>query len=250
MRSQAQPKGALPLYSYRRRVGLMLTVGILFFSACEKLALPEGAPLSEEEVVAGLKEALRVSTDTTVRHLNRLDGYYGDELIRILFPPDAQRLRTAIEALPRGQELIQDLVIKMNRAAEEAAAEAKPIFWNAITALTIEDGMRILKGDSVAATRYLQEKTYDSLYARYKPKIQEAMESVGAQQAWESLVDTYNNLPTTFTPIENRDLAAYVTDRALYGLFLKVGEHETRIRRDVAYRVTDLLRKVFAHATS
>lgn len=234
----------------RRLFAVVLSVSLLGLGGCEKLQIPVGEELSNEEVVAALKEALRVGTDTTVRHLNRVDGYYGDELIRILFPPDAQRLRTAIEAFPGGEQLIQDLIIKMNRAAEEAADEAKPIFWNAITALTIDDGMRILKGDSVAATRYLQEKTYDSLYARYKPKIQEAMESVGAQQAWEYLVDTYNSLPTTFTPIENRDLAAYVTDRALYGLFLKVGEHETRIRRDVEYRVTDLLRKVFAHATS
>ncbi|MEN3040416.1 MAG: DUF4197 domain-containing protein [Bacteroidia bacterium] len=224
-------------------------LSVLWLSSCEKIKLPQEDTISEEEVVAGLKEALRVSTDTTVRHLNRIDGYYGDELIRIVFPRDAWRLKAAIEALPNGEQLIQDLVIKMNRAAEEAADEAKPIFWNAISELSIQDGVAILKGDSVAATRYLREKTYDSLYARYKPKIQEAMESVGAQQAWEYLVDTYNDLPTTLNPITNRDLAAYVTDRALYGLFLKVGQHETRIRRDASFRVTDLLRRVFAHAT-
>lgn len=227
-------------------LAVLLWVG----TSCDKLQLPEGQGLTEEEIVAGLKEALRVGTDTTVRYLNRIDGYYGDTLIRILFPEEAWKVKVAIEALPGGPQLIQDLVIKMNRAAEEAAAEAKPIFWDAITALTITDGMRILKGDSVAATRYLEEKTRDSLYVRYKPKIQAAMESVGAQQAWEYIVDTYNSLPTTLTPLENRDLAAYVTDRALFGLFFKVGQHETKIRRDVRYRVTDLLQKVFAHATS
>jgi len=108
--------------------------------------------------------------------------------------------------------------------------------------------MQILKGDSTAATRYLEGQTRDSLFARYKPRIQEAMESVGAQQAWTKIVDRYNSLPTTLNPIQNRDLSAYVTDKALNGLFLKVGQHETRIRRDVSYRVTDLLRKVFAHA--
>ncbi len=231
------------------RLRLALAVTLLFAGGCEKLKLPEGQPLSDEEVVAGLKEALRVGTDTTVRYLNRLDGYYGDTLIRILFPEEAWKVKLAIEALPGGPGLIQDLVIKMNRAAEEAAAEAKPIFWDAITALTIQDGMAILKGDSVAATRYLEQRTRDSLYQRYKPKIQAAMESVGAQQAWEYIVDTYNGLPTTLTPLENRDLAAYVTNRALYGLFLKVGQHETKIRRDVRYRVTELLQKVFAHAT-
>ncbi|GIV24711.1 MAG: hypothetical protein KatS3mg026_0403 [Bacteroidia bacterium] len=228
---------------------LVLMATLLFVGGCEKINLPEGQPLSDEEVVAGLKEALRIGTDTTVRYLNRLDGYYGDTLIRILFPEEAWKVKLAIEALPGGAGLVQDLVIKMNRAAEEAAAEAKPIFWQAIAALTIQDGMAILKGDTVAATRYLRERTYDSLYARYKPKIQAAMEDVGAQQAWEYIVDTYNGLPTTLTPLENRDLAAYVTHRALYGLFLKVGQHETKIRRDVRYRVTDLLQKVFAHAT-
>ncbi|MCS7298300.1 MAG: DUF4197 domain-containing protein [Bacteroidia bacterium] len=229
----------------------LLRYGSILFLllSCEKVSLPTGEALTEEEIVAALKEALIVSTDTVVRHLNRLDGYYGDELIRILFPSDAERLRTAIEALPGGPQLIQDLILKMNRAAEEAAAEAKPIFWEAIRTLTIQEGMRLLKGDSTAATEYLKEKTTDSLYLRYKPKIQAAMEEVGAQQAWEYLVDTYNDLPTTLTPIQNRDLAAYVTERALYGLFLKIGQHETRIRRDVSYRVTDLLRRVFAHAT-
>lgn len=219
-------------------------------SSCDKVSLPDAPGLSEEEIVAGLKEALKVGTDTTVRYLNRVDGYYGDTLIRILFPEEAWKLKTAIEALPGGAQLIQDVVLKMNRAAEEAAAEAKPIFWNAITALTIQEGMRILKGDSVAATTYLRVQTQDSLYSRYKPKIQAAMEDVGAQQAWEYLVDLYNDLPTTVTPLENRDLAAHVTQKALYGLFLKIGQHETKIRRDARYRVTELLQKVFAHATS
>lgn len=223
---------------------------LIWLSGCEKLSLPAGSSLTEEEVVAGLKQALEIGTDTVTRHLNQVDGYYGDTLIRILFPEEAWKVKMAIEALPGGQALIQNLVLKMNRAAEEAADEAKPIFWQAIRDLTISEGMRILKGDSVAATRYLESQTRDSLYVRYKPRIQEAMESVGAQQAWVEIVDLYNQLPTTLTPLENRDLAAYVTDRALYGLFLKIGQHETRIRRDISYRVTDLLRKVFAQANS
>ncbi len=229
---------------------LLLGVLTLWIVGCDKLKLPEpNDTLTEEEIVAGLKEALRVGTDTVTRQLNRIDGYYRDSLIRILFPEDAQNVKRAIEALPGGQELIANLVLKMNRAAEEAADEAKPIFWQAIEALTITQGMQILKGDSTAATRYLEGQTRDSLFARYKPRIQDAMESVGAQQAWTEIVGLYNSLPTTLTPIENSDLSAYVTDRALNGLFLKIGQHETRIRRDINYRVTDLLRKVFAQAT-
>lgn len=234
------------------RLRLLLSLPVLLgLLSCDKIKIPEpNSTLTEEEIVAGLKEALQVGTDTVTRHLNRIDGYYGDSLIRILFPEDARRVKAAIEALPGGPDLIAGLIVKMNRAAEEAADEAKPIFWRAIEALTITQGMQILKGDSTAATRYLESQTRDSLFARYKPRIQEAMESVGAQQAWGEIVDLYNSLPTTFNPIENRDLSAYVTDRALYGLFLKIGQHETRIRRDVQYRVTDLLQKVFAHAGS
>ena len=228
---------------------LLLGAFTLWIASCDKVKLPDSTDtLTEEEIVAGLKEALRVGTDTVTRHLSRIDGYYGDSLIRILFPEEAWKVKMAIEALPGGEAIIADLVLKMNRAAEEAADEAKPIFWQAIEALTIMQGMQILKGDSTAATRYLEGQTRDSLFARYKPRIQEAMESVGAQQAWTEIVDRYNSLPTTLNPIQNRDLSAYVTDKALNGLFLKVGQHETRIRRDVSYRVTDLLRKVFAHA--
>jgi len=234
----------------RRRLILSLPI-LLGLLSCDKIKIPEAnATLTEEEIVAGLKEALRVGTDTVTRHLNRIDGYYGDSLIRILFPEDARKVKAAIEALPGGPDLIAGLIVKMNRAAEEAADEAKPIFWQAIEALTITQGMQILKGDSTAATRYLESQTRDSLFARYKPRIQEAMESVGAQQAWTEIVDIYNSLPTTLDSIETRDLSAYVTDRALYGLFLKIGQHETLIRRDVRYRVTELLQKVFAHAGS
>ncbi|MEN2993342.1 MAG: DUF4197 domain-containing protein [Bacteroidia bacterium] len=237
-----------PFSLSRRLILFGLAAGLPIFGGCEKVKLPLPEQLSEAEIVAGLKEALKVSTDTTVRLLNRLDGYYGDSLIRILLPPDGQNVWRAIAALPGGQDLLNDLTVRMNRAAEEAADEAKPIFWQAIEGLTITQGMQILKGDSVAATRYLREKTYDSLYVRYKPRIQEAMNQVGAQAAWEEIVNLYNSLPLV-EPIQNRDLSAYVTERALYGLFLKVGQHETKIRRDVRYRVTDLLRKVFAEAT-
>ncbi|MCS6789835.1 MAG: DUF4197 domain-containing protein [Bacteroidia bacterium] len=225
----------------------LLLLGFILAS-CEKVKLPSSNPgLTEEEIVAGLKEALRVGVDTAVHYLNQRNGYYGDSLIRILFPPQAIRIKQTIEVLPGGRALVEDVVLRMNRAAEEAAAEAKPIFRDAITNLTITEGMRILKGDSIAATRHLKEKTYDSLYHRYKPRIQHALETVGAQQAWTDLTRWYLQIfPNDSVPT---DLAAYTTDKALYGLFLKVGHHEVKIRRDVSYRVTELLRKVFAQAT-
>ncbi len=218
---------AIKSYLRSMNLRLALTATLLFVGGCEKINLPEGQPLSDEEVVAGLKEALRIGTDTTVRYLNRLDGYYGDTLIRILFPEEAWKVKLAIEALPGGAELVQDLVIKMNRAAEEAAAEAKPIFWQAIAALTIQDGMAILKGDSVAATRYLRERTYDSLYALQTQDSGgygrcRCPASVGVHRGYLQWAAYYAHAAG-----EPRPGGLCDPPRLLYGLFLKVGQHET-----------------------
>jgi hypothetical protein len=201
--------------------------------------------LSNEDVIAGLKQALTIGSDSTVVQLNKLDGYYKNELIKVLLPEDVRKIQTVVEALPGGKGLLADLVVKMNRAAEDAATEAKPIFWDAITGITIADGFSILRGDSVAATRYLSDRTYSPLNQLYKPKIQNSLQKVGAQQVFTEITTLYNNLPTTFRPIET-DLAQHVTDKALDGLFLTLGQKERDIRRDPLKRVTDLLRRVFA----
>lgn len=205
---------------------------------------PEG--LSEEEIVKGLKEALKVSSDTTTKKLHRDGGYYAKTYngvsIKIPWPKDVAKVKNTLEDIGL-DPLVDEVVKKMNRAAEDAAIKAKPIFINAITNITIQDGQAILQGNDTAATHYLRNNTADSLRTVFKPDIQASMEKVGAQQAWEEATTRYNQIP--FQEDVQTDLSAYVTARALDGLFVVVGQQERKIRMDVDARVTDLLRKVF-----
>jgi Protein of unknown function (DUF4197) len=205
--------------------------------------------ISNEEVVDGLKEALKVGTDSTVTQLNINDGYFGNALIKIPMPEYADNVVQLVNQLGGafGQQLINTVVLKMNRAAEEAAVEAKPIFVNAITGMSIQDGWNILKGADTAATGFLRSNTNESLYVLYRPYIETAMTSVGVQQAWLELSDYYNTICIFggCNPVPT-DISDHVTNKALNGLFVVVGQKETAIRNNVANRVTDLLRRVFA----
>jgi hypothetical protein len=221
--------------------------------ACEQIDdLKPNTGLSNEEVVAGLKEALKVGTDTSVKRLHKTDAYFKNELIKILLPPEAQNLKAEVEELARNPlyaipaQLVLDkanqLELQLNRAAENAAVKAKPIFWNAIRNITIADGMAILNGDSVAATRYLQQNTQNQLIEAYRPPVDSALTESGAKPTWADVVSGYNAL--TNKNVET-DLTVYTTSKALDGLFYVVGQEEARIRRDPIARVTDILRKVF-----
>jgi hypothetical protein len=234
----------------RTLVGLLITAGLVFQMGCDTAEdILNNTGLSTEEVVAGLKQALTVGTDSTTKQLNVTDGYFGNALIKIPMPDYASNVIEVVQAVPGGQQLINDVVLKMNRAAEMAAAEAKPIFWSAITGMTIQDGWNILKGTDTAATSYLRTNTTDSLYAAYRPHVEQAMTSVGVQQAWSTLSAEYNDIcaltPWLCNPVDE-DISDYVTNKALNGLFVVVGQKETDIRTNAAFRVTDLLRKVFA----
>ncbi|GIV38509.1 MAG: hypothetical protein KatS3mg033_0309 [Thermonema sp.] len=210
-------------------------------------------PLTEQEIAAGLKEALEVGISKGVEQLMKENGYYGNPSIKILLPPEAQEVESVIvRHVPQGQALIDKVVLKMNRAAEEAAKQAKPIFVDAIKQMTIVDARNILFGKADAATQYLRAKTYDRLFEAYYPQIREAMEKVGAQQAWQALAQPYNQLAAS--PLGStvgasktvpEDVSRYVTERALYGLFVKVAEEELKIREQATARITPLLQKVF-----
>jgi len=225
---------------------VVATMALFFTLSCDTLnkILPAGE-LSNDEIIKGLKEALTVGTDSTTTKLNKVDGYLGNALIKILLPPETAKIQAVANSIPFIKTLLDNLIIKMNRAAEEAAKDAAPIFVDAIKGITIADGLTILKGDSVAATRYLNERTYSSLNGLYKPKIEAALTNVGAQQAYADVINAYNDLPLV-TPIQQSDLAQHVTDKALDGLYLVIGQYETKIRKDITYRVTELLKKVFA----
>jgi hypothetical protein len=238
----------------------LMPLFLLYLVGCEALknlpinigGLPGGEP-TEGEIGSGLKEALNVGISKGVSELIKTDGYFKNELIKILLPPEAQKVQSIItKYVPGGQKQVEDAVLKMNRAAEDAANEAKPIFVNAITSMSITDAKNILFGQQTAATDYLKGKTYQSLVEAYSPKINNSLSKVGAIQAWKALADPYNkfaNSPAAALvkdakPI-NPDLGGYVTGKALDGLFLKVTDEEKNIRTNLAARTSQLLQKVF-----
>lgn len=208
--------------------------------------------LSQSEVISGLREALKVGTDTSVGRLNALNGYFTDQAVKILLPPEAQVIQQYVSIVPGGQLLIDEVVLKVNRAAEQAASQAKPIFVNAITTITIQDGFTILRGGDTAATEYLRGRTIDSLQASFTPPITQALGTpivgnISAESAYANLVNTFNQIaPFIQQPqITQNSLAAHTTRRALDGLFVKVADEEKKIRRDPLHRVTEILKRVF-----
>lgn len=236
---------------------LFFATASLSFVACTQddldKILTNPSSLTNEEIIAGLKNALNVGTDTSVSILNKLDGYYADQAVKILLPPEAEAIYTNINKVPGGNLLLEETVKKLNRAAEDAASEARPIFVNAITGMTITDGLGILNGDDTAATFYLKGKTFSPLTQAFQPKIETSLNKkivgdVSASSAYNDLVSAYNTASLNgllYPEITTNTLSEHVTQRALDGLFKKVAEEEKAIRHDPIARVTDILKKVF-----
>ncbi|MCD6013508.1 MAG: hypothetical protein K0Q79_3370 [Flavipsychrobacter sp.] len=199
--------------------------------------------LSQSEIAAGLKEALQVGAKNTTGQLSAVNGFFGNALVKILMPPEAKKVENTLRQLGFNKQ-VDDAILAMNRAAEDASKKALTIFINAIKGMTIQDGMAILKGGNNAATNYLKNKTTIELTNAFRPVIQESLDKVDATKYWSIVFTTYNQLPTTFNKI-NPDLPAYVTERALNGVFYYIAEEEAKIRQNPAARVTDLLKKVF-----
>ncbi len=199
--------------------------------------------LSTDDVAAGLKEALTVGTGKGSDFLAQRDGYF-KSIYKIALPEEAQSVCNKLRVVPGFQSVEEDVVEKINRAAEDAAVKAKPIFVQAIRQMTIADAWNILKGNDNAATQYLVRTTQQALYNEFKPVITESMEKVGALQLWSSAVNQYNQIP--FVKKANPDMSDYVTNKALDGLFKKIEEEEKDIRHNLSARTSDLLKKVFA----
>lgn len=225
----------------------------LVFHSCEELDFLKGADeLTETEIVQGLKQALTVGTDTAVSHLNKTDGYFGDAIVKILLPEEAQPVYDVINKLPGS--LVDNAILAINRAAEDAAKEATPIFVEAILSMTIDDGLTILNGTDTAATTYLRINTEQKLYDAFKPKIEASLSKdlvlgYSAEELYSDLINVYNKASlggSLYDEITTNSLSEHTTRRALRGLFIKVGDEEKLIRTDVSHRVTDLLEKVFA----
>jgi hypothetical protein len=201
-----------------------------------------GAPLSNDDIVKGLRDALSVGSKNAGSSACKTDGFYKDSLIKIPFPPDAEKVRQTAVSLGM-QKQVDDFILSMNRAAEKAAVKAAPIFLNAIASMGIDDGMKILKGPDNAATQYLQNKTSQQLHDVFLPIVKAAVDSVQVTKYWAPLVNTYNKDP--FATKVNPDLNEYVTQKALSGLFILLAAEELKIRKNPMARVDDILKKVF-----
>ncbi|MCC7244818.1 MAG: DUF4197 domain-containing protein [Saprospiraceae bacterium] len=228
---------------------LFLAFG-LFFSSCDTLQQVAKEVLSEpslDEIGRGLKEALTNGISKGAESLAKKGGYL-DGPYKILLPSNVRQVTDRLKVLPGFSNIEAELIEKINRGAEDAATEAKPIFVSAIKSMTIQDATNILMGTDNAATSYLQRTTSTQLYEKFNPKIVNSLEKVGANTLWKRAADTYNKIPMVNKI--NNDLDDYVTNEALKGLFSKVGEEEKNIRRNKTSRTSELLRKVFAKQDS
>ncbi|WP_207431777.1 DUF4197 domain-containing protein [Sabulibacter ruber] len=199
--------------------------------------------LSKEEVGAGLKEALTKGASNGSDLASQVDGYFKNPEIRIPFPPEVKNVETRLRQIGMGGE-VDKFVLALNRAAEDAAKEAKPIFVSAIKQMTIQDAFSILKGEQDAATRYLKRTTSDQLTQAFQPIIQNSLSKVNATQYYHNLISAYNKIP--LVKKVNPDLEAYATQKALDGLFVMVAKEEKAIRQNPQARTSELLKKVFS----
>lgn len=202
----------------------------------------DNTKLSEQEVAKALKEALTIGIKKGVDRVSKVDGYFKDPEIKIPMPDQAKQVEEKLRML--GQDkMVDEAIESMNRAAEDAASEAKDIFITAVKEITLQDVMNILNGEDNAATDYLEEHTRGQLVEKFKPIIKVSLEKVGATKHWNAVFTYYNKLP--FVKDVNPDLEEYVTNKAIDGLFIQIAKEEKEIRKNPAARVTDLLKKVF-----
>lgn len=201
--------------------------------------------ITNTEIVAGLKEALDQGAKTATSRLSLKDGFFGNALVKVLMPPEAKKVENTLRQIGMGA-YVDKAILSMNRAAEDATNQALPIFSSAIRSMTIMDAIGILKGNNDAATQYLKGKTNAQLTASFRPIIKASLDKVNATKYWAEVFEVYNNLPTTYNKI-NPDLSAYVTERAVAGVFVYVAEEEAKIRINPAARATDILKKVFGY---
>jgi len=199
--------------------------------------------LSNDDIVAGLKEALSVGARNSSEKLSAADGFFANAAIKVLMPEEAKKVESTLRSMGMGS-LVDKAILSMNRAAEDASKSAAPIFVDAIKSMSIQDAVGILKGSDTSATSYLKTKTTNSLTEAFRPTIEGALQKTDATKYWKDVFETYNKLPTTFNKV-NTDLTNFVTEKALTGIFYQVAIEEKNIRQNPAARVTDILKKVF-----
>ncbi len=212
-------------------------------STLETISSASEGELTNEEIGRGLKQALEIGISEGAQRLSQENGYYKSPY-KILLPEEARKVTDKLQNVPGFREVEEIILEKINHGAEDAAAKAKPIFVDAIKAMTFRDAMEILTGDDDAATAYLNRVTYTNLYEEFNPVIVNSLDKFNARQYWSDAVNAYNKIP--FVEKADPDLDDYVTRQALAGLFDMVEKKEREIRNNISARTTDLLRRVFA----
>jgi hypothetical protein len=208
-----------------------------------KIPQISGSGPDEATTVSGLKEALSIGTGNAVTSTSKLDGYFANQAIKILLPEKIQKVADVLRKVGY-QKQVDDFVMSMNRAAENAAPKARQFFVDAIKEMSFQDAMKILKGNETAATEYFKSKTFDKLYIAFKPPVSASMDKVGVTKSYKNMMGSYTK-SVPFVKTESVDLDHYVTTKSLDGLFYMIGQEEKQIRTNPAARVTDLLKKVF-----
>ncbi len=241
-----------------KRILLVFAVFILGFTSpthagsldnlLKGVKIPAGMPSvgggsDDNTTIAGLKEALSIGTGNAVSSTSKLDGYFKNEMIKILMPENIQNIANVLGKLGY-QKQVDSFVLSMNRAAEKAAPKAKTFFVDAIKQMSFDDARKILTGGDTAATDYFKSKTSAKLFNEFKPVISKSMNDVGVTKSYKDMTGKYLSV-VPLASVESLDLDQYVTNKALDGLFYMVGQEEKKIRTDPAARVTDLLKTVF-----
>jgi hypothetical protein len=225
-------------------------IAVLLVTGCNSIkeladkagSITKDTPLTQGEAADGIREALIKGITNGTGIVSKVDGYFKNDIIKILFPEDAKKVEDALRKLGLGSQ-VDKAVLSMNRGAEQAAKDALPIFVNAIKKLTFKDALAIVSGDKNACTEYLKRTTTADLTAAFKPVITKSLDNVSATRYWSDIMRTYNKIPLV-DPVST-DLPAYVTDKAISGLFTMIANEELAIRTDPAARTTEILKRVF-----
>ena len=239
-----------------KKITIIFCFLLSFLSGCSELdqvvkQLPEGfnlpnassAQLSDEYIASGLREALNQGIETQVSKLTQKDGFFKNELVKILLPEELKKVDSGLRSIGLSSLADRGLEV-LNRAAEDAVGESTPIFIDAVKGITFSDAKNILLGNDDAATQYLNGKTNSALYAKFTPVIKTSLNKVGADTVWSNMINQYNSIP--FTSKVNPDLTDYVSQQALSGVYKMISVEESNIRNNLNFRSTDLLKQVFA----
>jgi len=227
---------------------ILLLIAGLTFSSCAEMQqianqLPGVLEQGNVDIAGGLKEALNNGINKQVTKLTAVDGFYKNEMVKILLPEELQKVDAGLRKIGLGK-LADDGLRAINRTAEDAVKEATPIFVDAIKGMTFTDAKNILMGNESAATTYLQSSTSTALYAKFNPVIKNSFAKVGADKVWANIITKYNSIP--LVKKVNPDLTDYTTNKAMEGVFKMISVEEKNIRTDLNSRTSDLLKKVFA----